>query len=144
IMFLNDKVHGLGFPLPPGTVEIFRGGQRTHHVQQAWFAHTPAQGKIWVNLGPAPDVVGLRRALGVSEAVLGSYEADFEIRVMNYRKNDIRIEITEKPSVSLEWSVIRTGKPYSLVARCLVFNPEITSGDELAVDYRLNVRRPQL
>ncbi len=144
IVFKNEEAQGLGFPLPAGEAEIFLGGQRTHRLQSAWFAHASAGDEIRIDLGEAGEVTGLRRTLHQQEFGAGSAEMGFEIVLANLGGRDIRVEVSEKPPLVLEWNVLRSNKPCQIEAQRILFRPEVKSLSEEKIEYRLRVRKPKL
>jgi hypothetical protein len=144
IVFKNDEAHGLGFNIPVGDAQIFLGGMKTHLLQNAWLPHTPAGNEIRMNLGWAENVKGIRKTLNQVDTSDGFLESTYEIDVANLSGKDIRVEISEKPPVVLEWSVVRSSKPYQLQAQRILFVVDIPADNEERIEYRLRIRKPKL
>jgi len=143
IQFRNTTANGLGLALPPGVVQIFAGGQRTHLLQQGWFSHAPAGGTIRVELGPSDEVRALRRTRSVNLRVDGAVESDFQIVILNTRERAVRLELDENPPVGLEWEVLRANRNYELRQQRLFFRTEVEPRAQLEVDYRILIRKPR-
>jgi hypothetical protein len=143
ISFNNTPENKMGFPLPPGPVEIFIGGMRSHFLQEGWISHTPANEAIRIDLGFANDVRARRGSRGKSPPVAGYFEEIFGISIVNMRDAEVRVEVDEKPPLNLEWDVIRAGKAYTETGKRLKFISTIGPGGSDDFEYRLKVRQPR-
>ncbi len=144
IVFRNTPAGRMGRALPPGQVQVFLGGMRTHLLQEARFPRTPENGDIRIDLGRADDVRGTRRSLGRSTAVAGSSEESFALEIRNLRDTDVVVEIDEKPSVTLEWTLVRSTKTCRETFRRLQFSTEVKARRAETIEYRLRIRQPEL
>ena len=140
----NTAGNRMGMSLPPGKVQVFLGGMRTHLLQEAWFQRTPPNGEIRIDLGAAGDVRGLRVAGGRTPEVAGYFEQVFVLSLGNRLDAAIRAEVDEKPPLSLEWDIVSATKPYREEDRRLVFETEIGPRGQETIEYRLRIRRPGL
>lgn len=144
IVFKNPARQGLGIPLPAGHAQVFAGGRRTHLQQDAWIPSTPVGDEIRIDLGVAQNIRGLRQNVDRTPVVSGYYEETFRIIIKNGSDRMIRAEIDEKPPVNMEWAVVRASRSYKLESHRILFSPDVESGDDLQLDYRLRIRRPEL
>lgn len=142
IVVKNDAARGLGFPMPPGPMEVFLGGMRTLLLQDAWLPHTPPGGEIRMDLGTVGDVRGARRRLDSRTRADGYLEADYAIQVENQRAVGVRVEVDEKPSVALEWSVLRANRLFDMRNQRMRFTLDLAPGETAVITYQLRIRKP--
>ena len=144
IVFQNVAANRMGQALPPGRVQVFLGGMRTHLLQEARFRRTPENGEIRIDLGRAEDVRGARSSRGRTPTAGGVFQEGFSLAIRNLRDADVVVEIDEKPSVNLEWTLISATKSCREVFRRLQFATEVKARSTETVEYQLRVRQPEL
>jgi len=139
----NEARAGLGMPLPAGTARISAGSGRSPVRQDAVLGHTPAGGLIRVDLGDAPGVTGSRRSLGRTRDVGGIVQETIELRVANGLDSAVRVELSERPPVPLAWDMVRSSRPYELVARRLRYELQLAPREEVVVSYTVRLSEPE-
>ncbi len=144
IVFRNSRANRMGMPLPPGPAQVFLGSMRSKLLQEAWFAHTPADGEIRIDLGLAEEVRGLRRSTGRTVPVAGAFEESIALILQNASESDVLAEVDEKPPVTLEWEVLSSTLDCTESARRLKFSTDIRAHGDKLIEYRLKVRQPRL
>ncbi len=145
IVFKNTAANRLGFPLPPGPVDVYLGAMRNRLLQSAWFARTPVEGELRIDLGRAEDVRGVRVSRGQTAPVGGYFEQTFAIILRNRKTTDVRVEVDEKPSINLPWNMISATKAFVEVPpQRLRFSPVIKANGEEVIEYKLSIHQPQM
>ena len=139
----NEARAGLGMPLPAGSARISAGSGRSLIRQHAVLGHTPAGGLIRVDLGDTPGVTGSRRSLGRTRDVGGIVQETIELRVANGLDSAVRVELVERPPVPLAWDMVRSSRPYELVARRLRYELQLAPREEVVVSYTVRLSEPE-
>lgn len=144
IVFRNRQSKGLDRPMPPGVAHVYRGGRRSFFLGDAWLPHTPANGEIRIDLGDAEHVRGARAGSGHEDIIEGYAEERFQVLIENGGKTDIRVEVDEKPPLTLEWDVISSTKAYVIEDNRLLFRNRVAADAESRIMYKLRVKQPAL
>jgi hypothetical protein len=110
----NSKANGLGAPLPPGPLRVFRrdaeGGLEL--VAEDGIPATPKDGAVQVKIGTSGDVTAQRRQADfqVDEGAHQMRER-FEIALHNTRKEAVEVEIVEHIYRWSAWTIEATTTP---------------------------------
>lgn len=144
LVFANQKENRLGVALPAGEVHLFLGSLRTQALSPGALPHTPVGADIRIDLGPADEVSGRRGRLQQAAMVGGGQLLTFRIEIQNNRPGAIAVEVDEKPPVNLEWTVVRSSKPYREVFRRLQFDLDVEPGARAEVEYTVRIKPPVL
>ena len=142
ILVANTSANRLGVNLPPGPVQIFLGSMRSQFLQAGDLPHTPMDGEIRMDLGPAGEVTGRRVRKSRELLSGGDYAETFLLDVANSRDGAITVELDEKPPLILEWTLTRSTKPCREVFRRLQFEFDVPAGAREVVEYSLRVKQP--
>jgi hypothetical protein len=137
----NKEEHGLGIPLPKGTVRVYKadsaGAQQ--FVGEDAIDHTPRDEKIEVKLGEAFDVVADRkqtewRALGNCTS-----ESAWEISLRNHKDESEVVEVIEP--VSGDWEIVRSSHPPKREdSKTFLFEVDVPARGEAKISYRVRIR----
>lgn len=139
----NERKAGLGIPLPPGVATVVAGAGRSSIRQDAQLYHTPAGGRLRLDLGPSSAVLGARRSAGRSVAKSGFTEETVELRIINQLPSAVRVEVVERPPVPLAWDVVRSSRPYEIIARRLHMELNIPARSEERITYTVRLTEPE-
>ncbi|MGD9874905.1 MAG: hypothetical protein AB7T27_11660 [Kiritimatiellia bacterium] len=144
LILRNGKSSGLGLLLPPGPVDIHRGGLWGPLIDRGWLPHTPVDGEIRISLGESDDVLGWRRDLGRARADVDAWYLDYEVEIRNLRNSSVTVEVEEIPPVPLSWNLISSTENYVRRAGMLRFRQELPGDSRHSIEYRLQVREAEL
>lgn len=139
--FRNDAAHGLGMPLPKGTVRVYErdSSGAEQFVGEDAIDHTPAGETIRLSVGRAFDVVAERTQ--TDYRVLGRREAESAFRVAVRNHKDRAVTITVREPVGGDWRLVSSSHPgRKLDAGTLEFELEVPAHGETILTYRVAVR----
>ncbi len=139
----NERRAGLGIPLPPGVATVVAGAGRASIRQDALLNHTPAGGRLRVDLGPSAAVLGARRSMGRNVAKSGFTEETVELRIVNQLPSAVRVEVVERPPVPLAWDVVRSSRPYEVIARRIQLELNVPARSEERITYTVRLTEPE-
>jgi hypothetical protein len=137
----NRKEHNLGMPLPKGIVRIYKrdAGGSLQFVGEDTIDHTPEKETVRVKLGDAFDVVGERKQTEWKKIAADTYEAAFEVRLRNHKKEDITVKVVEP--VPGDWQMLSSSHPHAKGdAFSAVFKVPVPKDGEAKLTYRVRMR----
>lgn len=136
----NDAAHGLGMPLPQGTLRVYQADREgaLQFVGEDRIAHTPRDERVEVRLGEAFDVVADRRQVQFRALGRCAAETDWEIELRNHKEVAEQVEVVEP--VSGDWKVTRASHPpSSRDATELVFRIDVPAQGAVKLTYGVRV-----
>lgn len=139
--FENRKEHSLGMPLPRGIVRLYKrdAGGSLQFVGEDSIDHTPEKEKVRVKLGDAFDVVGERKQSEWKKIAADTYEAAFEIKLRNHKKEDIVVKVVEP--VPGDWQMLTSSHPHTKgEAFAAEFRVPVPKDGETTLAYRVRMR----
>ena len=137
--FKNGEDQGLGFPLPKGTLRVYKkdvDGSSLLIGEDA-IDHTPKDEQVRLYIGDAFDIVGER----IQTDFRTDYDDDwmeesFEITVRNHKDEDIEIRIVEHMFRWSEWKILESSHDYAKTdAQTIEFTVPVESDGETVVTY---------
>lgn len=137
----NRKEHNLGMPLPKGVVRVYKrdAGGSLQFVGEDTIDHTPEKETVRVKLGDAFDVVGERKQTEWRKVASDTYEAAFEIKLRNHKKEDITVKVVEP--VPGDWQMLSSSHPHEKGdAFSAVFKVPVPKDGEATLVYRVRMR----
>lgn len=137
----NRKEHNLGMPLPKGVVRVYKrdAGGSLQFVGEDTIDHTPEKETVRVKLGDAFDVVGERKQTEWKKVASDTYEAAFEIKLRNHKKEDIAVKVVEP--VPGDWQMLSSSHPHEKGdAFSAVFKVPVPKDGEATLVYRVRMR----
>ncbi|WP_306534292.1 DUF4139 domain-containing protein [Geobacter sp.] len=137
----NRKEHNLGMPLPKGIVRVYKrdAGGSLQFVGEDTIDHTPEKETVRVKLGDAFDVVAERKQTEWKKIAADTYEAAFEIKLRNHKKEDITVKVVEP--VPGDWQMLSSSHPHTKGdAFSAVFNVPVPRDGEATLAYRVRMR----
>ena len=137
----NRKEHNLGMPLPKGVVRVYKrdAGGSLQFVGEDTIDHTPEKETVRVKLGDAFDVVAERKRTDWKEIAAGTYEAAFEIKLRNHKKENITVKVVEP--VPGDWQMLSSSHPHMKGdAFSAVFQVPVPKDGETTLTYRVRMR----
>ncbi|GLI38149.1 DUF4139 domain-containing protein [Geobacter hydrogenophilus] len=137
----NRKEHNLGMPLPKGVVRVYKrdAGGSLQFVGEDTIDHTPEKETVRVKLGDAFDVVGERKQTEWKKVASDTYEAAFEIKLRNHKKEDITVKVVEP--VPGDWQMLSSSHPHEKGdAFSAVFKVSVPKDGETTLVYRVRMR----
>ncbi len=141
IEIANKKDHHLGFPLPKGTVRVYKkdGDGSLQFIGEDTIDHTPKDEKIRIKLGDAFDVVGSRKQTDWKKLARDTYEAAFEISLRNHKKEDVTVKVVEP--VPGDWTMVSSSHEFKKTeAHLAEFNIPVPKDKEVKLTYRVRMR----
>ena len=141
VKFENDEKHGLGMPMPKGTVRVYKadssGAQQ--FVGEDAIDHTPRDEKIEIKLGEAFDVVADRKQMDWKALGECSSETAWEIELRNHKDTAERVEVHE-PAHG-DWEIVQSSHPaVKKDAQNLEFDVNVPARGATKITYRVRIR----
>ncbi|WP_298266397.1 DUF4139 domain-containing protein [Geobacter sp.] len=137
----NRRENRLGMPLPKGVVRVYKrdAGGSLQFVGEDAIDHTPEKEKVRVKVGDAFDVVGERKQTEWRKVAADTYEAAFEVRLRNHRKEDIVVRVVEP--VPGDWTMLSSSHPHEKgEAHTAEFHVPVPKDGEATLTYRVRMR----
>ncbi len=95
--FRNEEKHGLGVPMPSGTVRVYQADSKggVHFAGEDRIGHTPKDETLKLKIGTAFDVVCERNQTDFRKIAPNVYELEYEIVLRNHKTIPITVEVNE-------------------------------------------------
>jgi hypothetical protein len=137
---VNAEKHGLGLPLPRGTVRVYkqdRSGSEQFVGEDA-IDHTPRDETVRLKVGDAFDVVANRTQTDYRVLSPRQAESAHAISIRNHK--DEAVGVTVREPVGGDWTLVQSSLPgRKLDAGTLEFEVEVPARQELKLTYRVRV-----
>jgi hypothetical protein len=137
----NRKEHGLGIPLPKGTIRVYKHDSQgsLQFVGEDAIDHTPKDEKVRIKLGEAFDVIGTRKQTDWKKIASDTYEAAFEITLKNHKQEDIQVKVVEP--VPGDWQMLSSSHAWKKgEAFAAEFVIPVKKEGEAKLTYRVRMR----
>ncbi len=137
----NTEQHGLGIPLPKGTVRVYKAAtdRSLQFIGEDTIDHTPKDEKITIKMGEAFDVVGERTQRDWRKIASNVYETEWDVQLRNHKAEGVGVTIIEP--VPGDWDVVKTSHPYEKVdAHTLRYVVQVPKDGKVTVNYRVRMR----
>ena len=143
LLIPNSAAMGLGFPLPPGSADMFLGAARGAPFQSGRVAHVPFPGTVQLDLGPV-DAVRASRQTGEEKALPeGAAEVECRIALDNALASPVHVRVEEKPATPRQWSLVRSSVPCTETTGALRFELTLPAQAAKTIVYRLRLAAPE-
>lgn len=142
ICFTNTKDHGIGRPLPEGSVLIFRTGALRYRMTTARMSPAGVHDMIRIDLGTDDGVMGYRSRLERTVGAAKTVRERYGIRLVSTKDGPLQILLRETPHPVLEWTVIRCGESYVKKGRTLEMRTILDARSEKMIEYTLQIKQP--
>jgi hypothetical protein len=141
VAFENSEKHGLGMPMPKGTVRVYKadssGAQQ--FVGEDAIDHTPRDEKLEIKLGEAFDVVADRKQLEWKALGDCSSESVWEIELRNHKDTAERVEVLE-PAQG-DWQIVQSSHEAAREdAQSFEFTVNVPARGATKITYRVRIR----
>lgn len=136
----NSKEQNLGFPLPAGTIRIYKSdGQDLEFVGENEIKHTAKDEKLDIEVGKAFDIVAERKIISTQRPTKRSQQQIIEYSIRNHKKENIEVEVVERLGSYQQNELISSNfKPLEKRADYFKFKVPVKSTEEtiLTFEYR--------
>lgn len=145
LTFQNEKLSGLGMPLPNGRVRVFQAGASGDDLLgEAYLAHTASGQEIKLALGEVFDLRGKRNstALQLADDRLSLTET-VEFTLTNAKSQAATLHLNEALTRWQDWEIVESSHEWKPVnAQTIGFEVTVPAGKEITVSYRVRYRWP--
>lgn len=141
VEFQNRKEHGLGIPLPKGTLRVYKEDSdgSLQFAGEDRIDHTPRNEKVRVKMGTAFDITATRKQTAWEKIGTNLYEVAFEIVLKNHKKEDVSVKVVEP--LSGDWKVLESSHGHAKVdAFTASFDIPVKKEGEAKLTYRARIR----
>ncbi|MCS6817868.1 MAG: DUF4139 domain-containing protein [Blastocatellia bacterium] len=141
LSFRNAKEHGLGLPLPAGTVRIYKRDPQAgpQLLGEDRLPHTPREEWARITVGRAFDLIVERRQTAFQRIGRDAYESEYELLVRNRKNEDVTLTVIEP--VGGDWEILHSTFPWERAgAFAIRFAVPVARGAEARLVYRVRVR----
>lgn len=140
--FKNDKVYGLGVPLPAGRIRVSKidaADANLEFIGEDQIDHTPKDETVRVKLGSSFDVVGERRQVDFAvDSKARWMEEEFEIKLRNHKSQPVDVQVKENLYRWSNWKVLTKTHEFTKEdARTILFPVKVAKDGESVVRYRV-------
>ncbi len=141
VIFRNDAASHLGMPLPAGIIRLYKqdssGGAQ--FIGEDNIDHTPKDEEVR-KVGEAFDVVSERKQTDFRRLGDRVYEAAWEIKLRNHKKEDITVQVIEPIAGFSEWQILQSSFPYTKIDAAHVrFDVPVAKDGEAVLSYTYQV-----
>ncbi|MFN4226669.1 MAG: DUF4139 domain-containing protein [Candidatus Ratteibacteria bacterium] len=135
IEFKNEKE-----VLPAGKMKIFKNEKDgTIFIGENRISHTPIDEKIKLSLGNAFDIKGERKILNHERISQQVYKDTYEIKIKNYKKEDIVVDVIEH--LYSNWEITEKTHDYEKIdAFTIKFPLKVKGNSEETIKYTVITR----
>jgi hypothetical protein len=138
--FKNEQPHGLGVPMPAGTVRVYQDDSKggLQFVGEDRIDHTPKDETLNVKIGNAFDVVAERRQIDFEKIAANVYEVEYEVTVRNHKTATIGVEVNEP--IGGTWRILRSSHEWTKTdAWAAQFKLSVGADGASTLKYRVRV-----
>jgi hypothetical protein len=140
VEFNNDEDHGLGMPLPAGTVRAFKKDQsgQSQFIGENRIDHTPRKEDVRLYVGNAFDIKGETTRTDYKDLHNG-YSETYSVKLKN-RKKDQDVVVTVEHNIPGDWTVTESSLPYKKKdADTIQFEVPVKADSEVTLTYSYKV-----
>jgi hypothetical protein len=139
LLIPNTAAMDLGFPLPPGQADLFLGAVRGAPTQSGHVLHTPFPGTLQLDMGTVQTVRASRQAGEEVPLPEGAWQVDHAVTLVNDLTSPVHIQVVERPTTPLQWSLVRSSIPCTETTRTLHFDLTLQPQSTQTLTYRLRM-----
>lgn len=138
----NSKEQNLGFPLPAGTIRLYKAdGEDMEFIGENSIKHTAKDEKLDIEVGKAFDVVSERKIMSTQRPTKRSQQQTIEYSIRNHKESDVEVEVYERLSTYQESKLLSSNfKPVETRADYIKFKIPVEKDSEtiLKFEYKTN------
>jgi hypothetical protein len=138
--FKNEQGHGLGVPMPAGTVRVYQDDSKggTQFVGEDRINHTPKDETLNVKIGNAFDVVAERKQIDFEKIASNVYEVEYEVAVRNHKTTAVNVEVNEP--IGGTWRLLHSSHEWTKTdAWAAQFKLTVAADGASTLKYRVRV-----
>jgi hypothetical protein len=140
VEFKNEEEHGLGMPLPAGTIRVFKQDKsgQAQFVGENRIEHTPRKDDVRLYIGNAFDIKGETTRTDYKDLHNG-YSEVYKVKLKN-RKTTGDVVVTVEHNISGDWQVTESTLPYKKKdADTIQFEVPVKANSEVELSYAYKV-----
>ena len=138
--FRNEEKHGLGVPMPSGTVRVYQADSKggVHFAGEDRIGHTPKDETLKLKIGNAFDVVCERNQTDFRKIAPNVYELEYEIVLRNHKAIPITVEVNEP--IGGTWRMLTSSHEWTKTAAWAAgFTVPVKEDGTATLKYRMRV-----
>jgi hypothetical protein len=140
LKFRNSKENHMGFPLPAGTMRLYKAdaNDSLQFIGEDAIKHTPKDEDVDLKIGEAFDVVAERVQTDYQNINRG-HESEWEVTIRNHKDTDIAVQVLE--TIPGDWTVLSQSQKFTKVdAFTARFDVDVPKDGEVKVRYRVRIK----
>ncbi len=140
LKFKNSKDNQMGFPLPAGTMRLYKAdaNDSLQFIGEDAIKHTPKDEEVDLKIGEAFDVVAERKQMDYQNINRG-HESEWEVTIRNHKEEDISVQVLE--TIPGDWTVLSQSQKFTKVdAFTARFDVDVPKDGEAKVRYRVRIK----
>jgi hypothetical protein len=140
VEFKNEEEHGMGMPLPAGTVRVFKQDSKgqAQFVGENRIEHTPRKDEVRLYIGNAFDIKG-ETVRNDYKDLSNGYQESYTVKLRN-RKLTEDVVVTVEHNISGDWSIVENSLPYKKKdADTIQFEVPVKADSEAELHYTYKV-----
>lgn len=140
LKFKNSKENHMGFPLPAGTMRLYKAdaNDSLQFIGEDAIKHTPKDEDVDLKIGEAFDVVAERVQTDYQNINRG-HESEWEVTIRNHKDTDIAVQVLE--TIPGDWTVLSQSQKFTKVdAFTARFDVDVPKDGEAKVRYRVRIK----
>ncbi len=140
LKFKNSKENHMGFPLPAGTMRLYKAdaNDSLQFIGEDAIKHTPKDEDVDLKIGEAFDVVAERVQMDYQNINRG-HESEWEVTIRNHKEEAIAVQVLE--TIPGDWKVISQSHKFTKVdAFTARFDVDVPKDGEVKVRYRVRIK----
>ncbi len=140
LKFKNSKENHMGFPLPAGTMRLYKAdaNESLQFIGEDAIKHTPKDEDVDLKIGEAFDVVAERVQTDYQNINRG-HESEWEVTIRNHKDTDIAVQVLE--TIPGDWTVLSQSQKFTKVdAFTARFDVDVPKDGEAKVRYRVRIK----
>jgi len=138
----NSKDQNLGFPLPAGTIRLYKtDDEDLEFIGENSIKHTAKDEKLDIEVGKAFDVVAERKVLSTQRPTKRSQQQTIEYSIRNHKESDVDVDVFERLSSYQESKLLSSNfKPIEKRADYIKFKIPVEANSDtiLKFEYKTN------
>lgn len=140
LRFKNSKENNMGFPLPQGTMRLYKSdaSDSLQFIGEDAIKHTPKDEEVELKIGEAFDIVAERVQMDYQN-ISNGHESEWEVTLRNHKEEVIDVQILE--AIPGDWTVMSKSHPMTKVdAFTARFDVTVPKDGEVKVRYRVRIK----
>jgi len=135
----NREDRGLGLALPQGTVRMYlKNAETADFIGEDNIPHLGVSDFRELRAGEAFDVTARRRQIDYRQITTKSFEAEWEVKLQNKKKEETEIQVIE--SLPAAWEILSESHPSEKISASSVsYRIKVPAKGEAVLTYRVRV-----